>query len=219
MQATRAAIAESKAKLAMEVARVVANTAPTANPIHVGLIQSRIQAEAEIAAAQNQRVAIEQVLKQNEEELGRLPAKEQGLGRVLRDAATAQEIYAMLTKRHEEARINEVMQPTDAQVVDLAVEPERPIRPRKALNVAIAAFLGLFCGFGLVFFLEYMNKTIRNAEDVASYLDLPVLGVIPDNDTRISRPERGEGFAAAWDRLQGFFSSGKKKDGGHRHGK
>ena len=66
----------------------------------------------------------------------------------MRDALVAQEIYSMLAKRFEEARISEVMQPTDAQIVNPAVEPERRIRPRRTLNVAIAALLGLFCGIG-----------------------------------------------------------------------
>jgi len=72
------------------------------------------------------------------------------------------------------------MQPTDVQVVDAAVAPDKPIKPNKRLNVMIAAFLGLFAGTGLAFVLEYINKTILNTEDVEYYLGLPVLGTIPD---------------------------------------
>ena len=107
------------------------------------------------------------------------------MARVMRDAMVAQEIYSMLAKRFEEARISEVMQPTDAQVVNPAVEPDRPIRPRKALNVAIAALLGLFVSVGAAFALEFMNRTIRTADDVKEYLDLPVLGAIPHFDSEM----------------------------------
>ena len=85
----------------------------------------------------------------------------------------------MLAKRYEEARISEVMEPTDVQIVDVAIAPDRPIKPRKALNVAIAAILGLFVGTGLAFAFEYMNRTIRTADDVDQYLGLPILGSIP----------------------------------------
>ena len=215
--ATRAAIAESKEKLSIEVARIVSSRAPGTNPIHVGLIQSRIQAEVEIQAAAHQREAIRQVLAKNEVELNALPSKEQGLARVMRDAATAQEIYGMLTKRHEEARINEVMQSTDAQVVDPAVAPQGPIRPRKALIVAIAAMLGLFLGLGMAFVLEYMNRTIRTPEDVQDYLDLPVLGSIPDFDAVGQNGKtKGTGdYGKAVQRLRSIFGD---KKGGKQHG-
>ncbi|MDR3560090.1 MAG: GumC family protein [Negativicutes bacterium] len=180
VMATRAAIAETKNKLNTEIARVISAEAPSMNPIHLGLLQAKIQSEAEIAAAVAQRSAIDKILAQGEQELFKLPSKEQGLARVMRDTLTAQDIYSMLSKRYEEARISEVMQPTDVQVIDVAVTPEKPVSPRKLLNVVIAAILGLFAGTSLAFIQEYLNRTVRNTEDVKRYLDLPVLGSIPE---------------------------------------
>ncbi len=180
VMALRAAIEETKQRLNAEIARVINAEASSMNPVYQGLLQTRIQAEVEIAAAKAQREAIDRVIAEQEQMLTSLPAKELGLVRVMRDATVAQEIYVMLAKRHEEARISEVMQPTDVQVVDAAVAPDKPIKPNKRLNVMIAAFLGLFAGTGLAFVLEYINKTILNTEDVEYYLGLPVLGTIPD---------------------------------------
>ncbi|MCP6658170.1 hypothetical protein NL521_30000, partial [Klebsiella pneumoniae] len=67
----------------------------------------------------------------------------------------------MLAKRYEEARISEVMEPTDVQIIDEAIFPDEPIKPKKLLNTVIAAILGIFVGVGLAFLSEYMNKTIR----------------------------------------------------------
>jgi len=191
--ALRAAIAETKERLNAEIARVINAEASSINPVYQKLLQARIEAEVEIAAAESQREAIERVIAGHEQMLITLPAKEQGLVRVMRDATVAQEIYIMLAKRHEEARISEVMQPTDVQVIDTAVASDKPIKPNKRLNVMIAAFLGLFAGTGLAFVLEYVNKTIINAEDVEYYLGLPVLGNIPDFDTE-NREKKGFGF-------------------------
>jgi len=182
--ATRAAIEETKARLSGEATRVVNAETPSMNPVHVSLLQGKMLAEAEIAAGGAQKVAIDRILAQGEQELNKLPAKEQGLARVMRDATVAQEIYVMLAKRHEEARISEVMQPTDVQVIDVAVAKNSPIAPKKTLNVMIAGILGLFIGLGLAFMLEYMNKTVKTIEDVRNYLDLPVLGSIPDFDSK-----------------------------------
>lgn len=178
--ATKAAIAETKAKLNNEVVRVVNYEAPSMNPIQQGLLQARIQAEADIAAAHAQQGAISGIMFQGDQEMSKLPAKEKGLGRLMRDVDVGNQVVAMLAQKYEEARISEFAQPTDVQVIDVAIAPDKPIFPRKALNVAIAAILGLLMGIGLAFLQEYVNKTIRTADDVKQYLELPILGSIPD---------------------------------------
>jgi succinoglycan biosynthesis transport protein ExoP len=204
---TRAAIIETKAKLNTESARVLNAEAPSMNPIHLGLLQGKIQAEAEIAAGNAQKEAINKIVADNEKELNKLPAKEQGLVRVMRDATVAQEIYVMLAKRHEEARISEVMQPTDVQVIDIAAIPVKPISPKKTLNVMIAAVLGLFIGLGLAFMSEYMNRTVKSPEDVKEYLDLPVLGSIPHFDSDMNLAVK----SSKWANLKNLVITKTKK--------
>ena len=205
--ATRAAIAETREKLDTEIARIVNAEAPSMNPIHQGLVQENIQAQIETAVFDARQGAINKIIGQTEQILNTLPAKEKGLARVLRDATVSQEIYIMLAKRHEEARINEVMQPTDVQVVEVAVTPERPIKPRKAFNMLIAAALGLFTGFVTALALEYLNRTIRTAEDVKRYLNQPVLGLIPDFENQLK--DRREGFCTKIKRY--LFKAAERK--------
>ncbi|MHC1759653.1 MAG: GumC family protein [Negativicutes bacterium] len=217
--AVRSVIRETRQKLSNEVARIVSADAPSTNPVHIGVLQARIMAEAELSAGSAQREALQKVISESETELSKLPAKEQGIGRVMRDALVAQEIYSMLAKRYEEARISEVMQPTDAQVVNPAVEPDQRIRPRRSLNVAIAALLGLFCGLGIAFFLEYMNRTVRTADDVKDYLGLPVLGSIPDIDRVGQRGEATGELAKAWQRIRSLFSDAGNRLNNDRSGR
>lgn len=205
--ATRAAIGDTKTRLNAEAARVVSADSPSTNPVHIGLVQSKIQAEAEISASSAQKNAISTIIADSEKELNKLPAKEQGLARVMRDAVVAQEIYIMLAKRHEEARISEVMQPTDVQVIDVATAPLKPIAPKKSLNVMIAAILGLFVGLGLAFMLEYMNKTVKTVDDVKNYLDLPVLGAIPDFDSKTHIKQE----SGIWDKITQLVTTNTKR--------
>lgn len=54
-------------------------------------------------------------------------------------------------------------------------------RPNTAVNVAAGALLGLIVGGAVVFVLEYLGANIvRRPEDVERYLELPVLGALPD---------------------------------------
>jgi succinoglycan biosynthesis transport protein ExoP len=196
VKALRAAIAETKERLSREIAGVVNQEASSINPVHQSLLQGKIQSEVELAAATAQKQALAEVIAAEESTIAKLPEKERGLTQMMRDASLAQEIYVMLSKRYEEAQISEVMQPTDVQVIDTAVVPERPIKPNKRMNVLIAAFLGLFAGTGLAVALEYLNKTINTADDVKNYLDLPVLGRIPDFSSDDAQPKN------FWERLR-----------------
>jgi succinoglycan biosynthesis transport protein ExoP len=195
VQALRAEIDVTKERLREEINRVINEEAASLNPVHQELIKGKMESEAAFAAANAQKVELVRIIAEYERRLTNLPAKQQGLARLMRDATVAQEIYVMLAKRHEEARINEVMQPTDVQVIDTAVAPEQPIKPRKSRNVALAALLGLFAGIGLAFALEYLHKTINNAEDIKMYLDLPVLGSIPEFGSEDAQPK------SIWKRL------------------
>ena len=67
-------------------------------------------------------------------------------------------------------------------VVDKAVPPEKPISPKKTLNVLIAFVVGLMVSLGIAFLLEYLDNTFRTTSEVEKYLGLPVLGIIPKYD-------------------------------------
>ena len=83
----------------------------------------------------------------------------------------------------EEAKVAEVAVSTEVQVVDTATLPEDPVKPKKLLTLLLAAFLGIFGGSSFVIAKELMNRTIKTTDDVANYLDLPVLGSVPDYES------------------------------------
>ncbi|MCY6484372.1 Wzz/FepE/Etk N-terminal domain-containing protein [Clostridium aestuarii] len=68
------------------------------------------------------------------------------------------------------------------QIVDKAQLPENPVKPKKVLNIAIAFFLGLMVSVGIAFILEYMDNTIKTQNDIEKYLEIPVLGIIPEHE-------------------------------------
>lgn len=175
----RATIEETKARLDNEITKVVNREAPSMNPAHQAVLQNKIQAQAEIAATNAQQGAIARILTEGEEEMARLPAKEQNLARMTRDVSVAQEVYTMLARRFEEAKISEVMQSTDVQMVDTAIASPAPVKPAKGLNIVVASLLGLLIGTGMAVVLSSVRRTIDTAEDVRRYLDLPVIASIP----------------------------------------
>lgn len=62
-----------------------------------------------------------------------------------------------------------------------------PVKPRPALNIAIAFVVGLMTSIGLIFLIEYMDNTIKNETDVEHYLQLPVLGMVAPIDDKTDK--------------------------------
>ncbi len=70
---------------------------------------------------------------------------------------------------------------SSVQVVDPAYVENKPVRPNIPLNITLGAIVGLIMGFGLAFFIEYLDTCVKTIDDVERSLQAPVLGVIPQN--------------------------------------
>ena len=53
-----------------------------------------------------------------------------------------------------------------------------PVKPNKALNIAIGAVIGLMLGIGLAFLLEILDTTIKDEKDVEEILGMPIMGLV-----------------------------------------
>ncbi len=74
----------------------------------------------------------------------------------------------------------ELMKVENVNIVDTAQLPESPVRPRHMMNIAVSFLVGLLVAVGVVFLVEYLDDTIKTADDVEKYLGLTVLGTIPE---------------------------------------
>jgi capsular exopolysaccharide synthesis family protein len=68
---------------------------------------------------------------------------------------------------------------TPVEVIEPAEPGTRPVSPNLFLNVLLSIFLGLGSGVGLAYFIEYLDTSIKTADDVERHIGLPVLGLIP----------------------------------------
>ena len=73
------------------------------------------------------------------------------------------------------SEISQIMRVENVEIIDPAVVPVTPVKPRPMLNIAIAFVLALMVGVGLAFLLEYLDHTIKTPNDVEKFLELPVL--------------------------------------------
>jgi len=100
------------------------------------------------------------------------------------DAALASNVANSVAKVFSED-ITELMNVDNVKVLSVSGIPTAPVSPNILLNTAIAAVVGFLLGVGLAFLREVLDRRIRTEEQVQQILDLPVLGSIPDIDSKV----------------------------------
>ncbi len=146
--------------------------------LEVQKIINSIKTEYEVAKAREETIkkAFEEMKKEAQE----FNKKSVEFGVLKRQAESDRQMYEILLKRLNEASVGEDIQAVNVRIVDRAVVPRHPVKPRKLLNIALSILIGLSLGVGLAFFFEYLDNTFRTPEDVEDILAIPFLGIVPD---------------------------------------
>ena len=95
------------------------------------------------------------------------------------DVTRIESLYNVLLQRLQEIDVSSGLQTERASVFEDALVDPRPVAPKKLKLMVFAAVFGLGVGVLLVFFIEYIDDSIRFPEEVEEGLGLPFFGVIP----------------------------------------
>jgi Mrp family chromosome partitioning ATPase len=87
-------------------------------------------------------------------------------------------IYVLLRQEYEKSRIAEAGELGTTRVVNWASEPEKPIAPKKGLNLLLALLVGLTLGTGLAFVREQLDNTFKSPKEIEKELGIANLGVV-----------------------------------------
>ena len=68
---------------------------------------------------------------------------------------------------------------SNIDIVDPAIVPASEIKPKVGQNMLLGLLFGLALGIGLAFFQEYLDDTIKDAEEAKRAMGLPLLAIIP----------------------------------------
>src|SRR4030042_1743086 len=82
---------------------------------------------------------------------GRRPSVGMEYFRKIRDVKYNETLYELLAKQYEMAKLDEARDAAVIQIIDKAVQPEREVKPKRAVIVASSTFIGFLFSIFLIF--------------------------------------------------------------------
>ncbi len=99
-------------------------------------------------------------------------------GVLKREAETSRELFGAIVKRIKEQGITQDIKTVTVWVIEKAEVPASPAKPNKFKDILLGLVIGLMGGVGLAFLIEYLDNTVKSAEDIEQRFYVPVLGTI-----------------------------------------
>ena len=130
--------------------------------------------------------SISEQINANEVAIAKLPderndAQESEFLRLQTELSQARVSYTNLLQSYEALRIAEARTISNIIQMEPAKPPGSPINARTPLSTALAGAVGAMIALGVAFLIEYLDDSIRSAEDVIRVIKLPVIGQIPNS--------------------------------------
>jgi capsular exopolysaccharide synthesis family protein len=170
------------------------------------------RAQEEVNAATHNQEALRGRLEQEKSSayMGNSKAVEYTLAR--REYEANRSLYDGLQQRLQEAGIIAGLHSTNIRKIDPADAPDFPSSPRKSVNLTLGLLCGLGLGLLLAFTIEALDTNIKTIFDIEERLGLPMLGVVPQVDSKLLSPETFVRDATspvpgAWSRLAEAYRS------------
>lgn len=187
MMAAQSEVAVARANTDQQIQRVIASAqaelkvarANTAKQIRQ--IIEGITKEYEVARANV--VALQQAMSEKEAQIQVINHKEYQANIYRREVEANKQLYDLFLTRNKEADTTKDKGAQElrsiGRVIDPALVAAFPYKPKKSLIVGISLVLGFMFALMLAFLIEYLDNTIKNADDVEQKLRVPLLGTLP----------------------------------------
>ena len=164
--------------------------------IQSNLIADFARSEAQRTSLQKQISALIYVADAYKQRMNALPKLEQQQNALGRKLETTRANYKTLLSKLQEIEIAENQTLGNSRIQTEADLPQEAISPKKAQNIVIGGFLGLFLGAATAFLLDGTDKRIKTSEEAKTLLPgYPILGQIPVFEKVRQLPKLGKAKA------------------------
>lgn len=167
----------------------------------IALETQKAELELKVAEASARYTEEHPVMEQMNAQLGAINSKIAALGNTLkqlpdlqrrylqlyREVEVKQQLYTGLLNTYQQLRIAKAGEIGNVRIVDTAVEPIEPIKPKKLQIIILSIFLGGFLGTLLALLRNMMRSGIKDSAQIERELDLPVYATVPRSPIQESR--------------------------------
>ncbi|MBW2108859.1 MAG: lipopolysaccharide biosynthesis protein [Deltaproteobacteria bacterium] len=164
------------------------------NPAYINLQTQISSTDMEMKTAKKELTKLKEAYASYQKRVESTPQVEQQYRALERDYANAQQKYQETLSRlmaAKEARgLEESRMGERFTLVDPPITPEKPDRPNRLAILLIGLVLGIGAGVGFGSMAEYLDQSVRRADDLARVAGHPVLAVIPYLETAQDRSRR-----------------------------
>ena len=108
-------------------------------------------------------------------------------GILKREVDSTRSLYETMLQRMKEASVASALRASNIRVVDPAEPPDIPYKPNVLRYITMGLLAGICLGISLVVLRERADRTLHDPGDIAYYLHLPELGVVPTANIELTR--------------------------------
>ncbi|HEN9576063.1 polysaccharide biosynthesis tyrosine autokinase [Acinetobacter baumannii] len=119
--------------------------------------------------------------------LTQLPETQRLYLQLYRDVKVNTELYTSLLNSYQQLKIANAGEIGNVRIIDTAVEPVKPIKPKKLIVLALAIFMGGFIGVIIALLRNMLRTGIKDSGQIENELDLPVYATVPRSPIQESR--------------------------------
>lgn len=196
-------LAQLQARLAAQPHLSISKTiAPNARPLELKKAMDDI--DTQIASTKTVLAHKQQELADTQAKVGQYAQWDTQLNRLTFAANGAATTDNMFQSKLADLSLREQAHHATARIDEVAQVPLNPVRPKKAVNIALGCLFGLFVGILMALLQEYLDDRINSVDDADRVLGLPSLGYAPTlsaSDARLLPQMQGMDPAAESYRL------------------
>lgn len=119
--------------------------------------------------------------------LKQLPGVQRQYLQLYREVEVKTQLYTALLNSYQQLRIAKAGEIGNVRIVDTAIEPIKPVKPKKLLVLALAIFVGGFIGTLIALLRNMLRTGIKDSGQIENEMDLPVYATVPRSPIQESR--------------------------------
>jgi len=139
----------------------------------------RTSLEANLRIAESSLAELEKRLNETQKDQQGAKTRAAGYYEAKNNYIQAKKVLEAAEMRLSTETLQRTMPQNPTVIWETAEVASAPSKPRVWLNIMLGVVVGLVFGVGLAFFIEYLDTSVKTMEDVETFLQVPVLAVIP----------------------------------------